>query len=101
MGKAARAWALQVQAFPAPSYLLPGAGRVISAHCHPQALVPEDQDLLGMLHGLGLSGKGVPVVRRPLHVAPGRPLLKVGPSLPPQQHPFTSAYIFQGPSTPP
>ena len=70
MGKAACAWSPQVQAFPAPSYLLPGAGRVASAHFHPQALVPEDQELLGVLHRLGLSGKGVPVVRRPLHVAP-------------------------------
>lgn len=59
----------RVQAFPAPSYLFPGAGRVASAHFHPQALVPEDQDLLGVLHGLGLAGKSVPVVRRPLHIA--------------------------------
>lgn len=87
---------------PTASYLLAGAGWVASARFHLQAFVPEDQDLLGMLHVLvlGLSGKGVPVVCRPLHVSPERPLLEVGPSLSPQQHPFAGACISQGPSLP-
>lgn len=32
--------------------------------------MPEDQDLLGVFCRLGLSGKGVPVVCRPLHIVP-------------------------------
>lgn len=47
----------------APSYLLPGAAGVAAAQLQQQALVPQDQDLLGSLGGLAVPGQGVPVVR--------------------------------------